>query len=155
MVRRDDHAQGVLIDFSSALYVDDARNPSKPAHYRIGMAPFVAVELCTAGKPRLAEYRHDLESFFWTLWWITVQYENGKLREWADNPMIKWYTGKWAAIRRAKKGALKKPDLQYFSNTFQDLSAWIASLAKFFTAPKTKTLDDKDMYNEFRARLVL
>ncbi|KIM43121.1 hypothetical protein M413DRAFT_51582, partial [Hebeloma cylindrosporum] len=70
---------GVLNDFDLArLATPD--NPYHRGYDRTGTTPFLALELLTpdgqGGKVE-RRYRHDLESFFWVLAWITACYDNG------------------------------------------------------------------------------
>jgi hypothetical protein len=79
MVDASDPVQGVLIDLDIAAPVTEQGNPLDgetlpPA----GTLQFRAFDLVTPQKPQKAYYRHDLESFFYTLLWIQSHYEEGK-----------------------------------------------------------------------------
>ena len=69
---------GVLNDFDLAT-VDGESSPS--GSERTGTVPFMALDLINPKNPPGSvrhEYRHDCESFVWTLLWIFGNYEDGK-----------------------------------------------------------------------------
>jgi len=71
--------QGVLIDLDFAARVDAHGNPSEGETFpHAGTLQFRAFELITLEKPTKAYYRHDLESFFYSLMWIQNHYKDGK-----------------------------------------------------------------------------
>ena len=79
MVDASKLTQGVLIDLDFAARVDAHGNPPEgEAFPHAGTLQFRAFELVTPEKPLKAYYRHDLESFFYSLLWIQNHYRNGK-----------------------------------------------------------------------------
>jgi hypothetical protein len=79
MVDISNPAQGVLIDLDFAARVAEHGNPpGGEAFPPAGTVNFRAFDLLTADKPLKAYYRHDLESFFYTLLWIQMHYRDGK-----------------------------------------------------------------------------
>jgi hypothetical protein len=74
---------------------------------RTGTVPFVALSLLTwkaiEGKVHL--YRHDVESFIWVLSWVSLQYENGKLRS-NSRPFDGWLTVDAIGCRKEKTSFL-------------------------------------------------
>ena len=78
---------GVLNDFDLATVVDGVTG-----YDRTGTVPFMAIDLLTeeglAGKIKHI-YAHDAESFIWTLTWLCLRYEDGKLRVY-NRPLDQW-----------------------------------------------------------------
>lgn len=72
MVEFDRPRVGCLIDLDLAVRV--TAEPVRPPHRstsRTGCTPFIAIELLTS-EPSFHLYRHDLESFFYCLWWCAL-----------------------------------------------------------------------------------
>lgn len=87
MLRREgDKVYGVLNDMDLAVSVGVTSASSKQ---RTGTKPFMAIDLLRPDPP-VHMYRHDLESVFYVLGWITSRFYNGEeiteppLQEWAD-----------------------------------------------------------------------
>lgn len=77
MVKADDPSYGVLIDFDSAAYVGESPiEKNNLGHHTMSLA-FVARDLLDDFPKSNHEYRHDLESFFYSLWWIAISYRDG------------------------------------------------------------------------------
>ncbi|KAF8274785.1 hypothetical protein EI94DRAFT_1713047, partial [Lactarius quietus] len=88
MLRKEGgNVYAVLNDLDLAVNVDVQRPSSK---HRTGTKPFMAIDLLR-GDPTAHMYRHDLESLFYVLVWITTRFHNGKeianppLQDWADS----------------------------------------------------------------------
>lgn len=75
---------GVLIDYDLSGFRDQQTPTSKS---RTGTQPFMAFELL-ANNPPIHRLRHDLESMFYVLCWITHHYEDGF--ELTSGPFRKW-----------------------------------------------------------------
>lgn len=77
----------VLNDLDLAVGVDVK---SKSSKHRTGTTPFMAFDLLERD-PIVHMYRHDLESLFYVLVWITSRFENGveikdpPLQDWAES----------------------------------------------------------------------
>ncbi|KIM38558.1 hypothetical protein M413DRAFT_42752, partial [Hebeloma cylindrosporum] len=70
---------GALNDFDLARLATP-HNPYHRGCYRTGTTPFLALDLLAPerqGSKVERRYRHDLESFFWVLAWITACYDDG------------------------------------------------------------------------------
>lgn len=76
MVDADNHSVGVLIDLDIAVRLRHPQSkqplPFKPVPG--GTLPFRAIDVRTDSDDEVQTlyYRHDLESFFWTLLWISA-----------------------------------------------------------------------------------
>jgi len=100
--------QGVLIDLDFAARVDAHGNPAEGKTFpHAGTLQFRAFELVTLEKPPKAYYRHDLESFFYTLLWIQSHYKGGKR---IDSPEASCYdfdfNRSWESTQSRKRGFL-------------------------------------------------
>ena len=108
MVDLSNPSQGVLIDLDFAARVAGHGNPLDGQIFPpAGTVNFRAFDLLTPDKPLKAYYRHDLESFFYTLLWIQVHYLDGKK---LDHPGVNSFDfnfdGTWNATLGQKKGFL-------------------------------------------------
>jgi hypothetical protein len=88
MLRKEgDKIYAVLNDFDLAGSADVKSMSSK---HRTGTKPFMAIDLIHPD-PTVHMYRHDLESMFYVLVWITSRFHDGQeivdppLQEWADS----------------------------------------------------------------------
>ena len=85
MLRKDGgKVYGVLNDMDLAVSVG-VTNPS--SKQRTGTKPFMAIDLLRPDPP-VHMYRHDLESMFYVLTWITSRFHDGE--EIADPPLQEW-----------------------------------------------------------------
>jgi len=108
MVDASKPTQGVLIDLDFAARVDARGNPTEGETFPdAGTLQFRAFELVTLEKPPKAYYRHDLESFFYTLLWIQSHYMDGRR---IDSPEASRYdfdfNGSWESTQSRKRGFL-------------------------------------------------
>jgi hypothetical protein len=84
--KEDGNVYAVLNDLDLAVSVD-VKNNLKLAKQSTGTGPFMAIDLLRRD-PTVHMYRHDLESLFYVLIWITSRFHNGK--EIADPPLHDW-----------------------------------------------------------------
>ena len=108
MVDLSDPSQGVLIDLDFAARVAGHGNPLDGETFPpAGTVNFRAFDLLTPDTPLRAYYRHDLESFFYTLLWIQMHYVEGKKLE---QPWTKsfdfGFDGTWDGTMCQKEGFL-------------------------------------------------
>ena len=128
MVNSDEPAFGVLIDLDFATRDRDADTgdrfvlPSMPG----GTLPFRAIDLCTRDPLPRSMYRHDLESFFWTLLWILL-YKSGHS---TDKVFAAWSAGPWDDIWTYKLGFLMRPLGRGLAEDIPLRKAWIIPLWK-------------------------
>lgn len=103
MVEGGNPWNGILTGFSCAALSKDGRPTNLPMDFT--RKPFLAIERLSL-QPPPHMYRHDLESFFWVLWWIVVHFKGGK-----DNGttyLNNWHDGPWETVQLAKRGFLAK-----------------------------------------------
>jgi serine/threonine protein kinase len=85
MLRKENGiAYAVLNDFDLSVSADVKASSSK---HRTGTKPFMAIDLLR-GDPTTHLYRHDLESLFYVLVWISSRYHDGE--EIVDPPLQHW-----------------------------------------------------------------
>lgn len=106
MVDAGDHSVGVLIDLDLAVRLKDGdkKLPLKPPPG--GTLPFRAIDVLKqeGGPIRTLYYRHDLESFLYTLVWILTYYPMD-----SSPPALNlspWYEGHPRGISNYKRGLL-------------------------------------------------
>jgi len=93
-----DKVYGVLNDFDLAV-LRDVQSPS--SKQRTGTKPFMAIDLLHRDAP-IHMYRHDLESMFYVLLWITSRFHNGE--EIANPPLQDWADKDGMALLDRKRG---------------------------------------------------
>ena len=91
-----------LIDFDFAVRTSEL-NKDRILTHRTMATPFLATTLLSKSPPS-ASYGSDLESFYWSLWWIAVSYGNGKRRR--TTLLNEWSNGHFDNIRVRKHGFL-------------------------------------------------
>ena len=100
--------QGVLIDLDFAVRVAQHGNPIDGETFsRAGTLIFRAFDLLTPDNPLKAYYRHDLESFFYTLLWIQLHYVDGKKHVHPEASSFDFnFDVTWKSTRSRKRGFL-------------------------------------------------
>ena len=108
MVDASEPARGVLIDLDFAVQVAQHGNPVDAETFPpAGTLIFRAFDLLTPDNPLKAYYRHDLESFFYTLFWIQMHYVNGKKHVHPDANSFDFnFDATWRSTRAGKVGFL-------------------------------------------------
>jgi len=93
--------------------------------------PFLALELLSDPPPRTL-YRHDLESFCWSLWWIAVSYLDGN--QIRTNELQGWYSGGWKQIRIVKEGSMQPKVVrkEHFTKNMEPAKPVLERLAGLF-----------------------
>jgi hypothetical protein len=114
---------GVLNDLDLAV---DADVQSASSKQRTGTKPFIAIDLLQPDPP-VHVYRHDLESMFYVLVWITSRFHGGE--EIADAPLREWEDQGGATLVDKKHSfILSEPPLPTLE--FDLLGRWVASMQK-------------------------
>ena len=119
--KKDGKVFGVLNDYDLAIFKSNNVPSSKT---RTGTRPFMAIDLL--GNPTdVHRYRHDLESLFYALVYITARYHNGK--EIDDPPLQHWDDLGEEALKSVKNRFLNEA-LPKRTPEFSKLIIWIAGL---------------------------
>ncbi|KAG5637925.1 hypothetical protein DXG03_004299 [Asterophora parasitica] len=71
--RQERVRRGFLIDFDYAAFIKDLAKETSSIAHRTGTTPFMAVAIMTTDVTPNAS--HDLESFFWVLFFIAMEYD--------------------------------------------------------------------------------
>ena len=125
MLRKEgDKAYGVLNDFDLAV---DADVKSASSKQRTGTRPFMAIDLLR-DDPSVHMYRHDLESMFYVLVWITSRFHNGT--EITDPPLQEWADEGGTALVKEKTFFLMLSPPPPPTAEFDPLGRWVASIRK-------------------------
>ncbi|OJD13994.1 hypothetical protein AJ78_05607 [Emergomyces pasteurianus Ep9510] len=135
-----------LIDLD--LAIRENRESSSGARGKTGTLAFMAIGVLLGKEDR--SFMHDLESFFWVLYWICIHYERpgqGKTVPKFD----KWNYMPMDELAEAKIGVVAQGDVfndsatKYFTEYFQPLVPWVNKLRRvvFPDRRKWKTLDQK------------
>jgi Fungal protein kinase len=110
--RYKDKVYGVLYDFDLSAFRHELGPASKR---RTGTKPFMAIDLL--GDQMCQHlYRHDLESLFYVLVWITSRYHEGQLIR--NPPLQEWEDKGGEELRKEKLGFLSQPLLYHFKPLF-------------------------------------
>jgi hypothetical protein len=119
--KEGDKVYGVLNDMDLAVTVGIESTSSKQC---TGTKPFMAINLLQLESP-VHMYRHDLESMFYVLVWITSHCHDGKeitdapLQEWADE-------GGVALVSKEYRFFMSEPPQP--TSKFYPLRRWVVSL---------------------------
>jgi len=118
-----------LIDFDFAKDVDRDLSEAHVSTHRTMSTPFLAVDLLSDSPPP-ALYRHDLESFYWCLWWIAVSYKNGNQQK--TSILEGWYNGKWDDIVAKKLGMMMRVKSTPLTENMKNAGPILEKLAQLF-----------------------
>jgi serine/threonine protein kinase len=139
MLRKEDgHVYAVLNDLDLAVNADVQRQSSK---HRTGTTPFMAIDLLD-GEPTVHFYRHDLESLFYVLVWITSRFHDGV--EIANPPLKAWTEGKHQNVMDSKSAFLRKRPLKP-TERFASFGRHISRMRRMFSeglVARTIALED-------------
>lgn len=132
MVEPSNPRVGVLIDLDLAAIVKDKDGQDisvKPT--LTGTLPFLAIDLLRDTPPPKSYYRHDLESFFYVLLWLTSHYDRGE--EIPTDQFAKWYNQDWEDIAQMKLGFISSRRTGYTTSHYRSLEkTWLPSLCLLF-----------------------
>jgi Fungal protein kinase len=101
--KKDGSIFGVLNDFDLSVFRNRSGASSKQ---RTGTRPFQAIDLL-AGEAVEHRYRHDLESLFYVIVWITSRYCGGK--EIKEPPLQEWSERGGVELQKEKRVFLTVP----------------------------------------------
>jgi Fungal protein kinase len=123
MLRKEgDKIYAVLNDFDLAVSADVQSTSSK---HRTGTKPFMAIDLIHPD-PTVHMYRHDLESMFYVLVWITSRFHNGQ--EIADPPLQEWADNSGATLLEKKSFFFMMSASPRRTQQFESFGPWVVSM---------------------------
>lgn len=155
LTNKDD---GFLIDLDLAVKTRDYQASGAPS--KTGTKIFMAIGALSS-EPY--SFMHDLESFFWVLFWICIHYdgldEKGKVKHRKAREYEKWNyatTGELADIKRGLVVEEKRFNeaTTGFTTTFQSLVPCVRDLHKYvFPNGKRWLGENKDLYSQIKTVL--
>ena len=123
---------------------EDEGTRRRRAKYRTGTGPFMAIELLRLGPTPRHLYRHDLESFFWTLSWFCAGFRPDKNEV---DIIPSWHQGNLVDVGFAKTQFVDHKDvfMRIFSQTHEAYkpfvySGWIQYLVDLFQLAQQASL---------------
>lgn len=112
---------GVLNDFDLSVTTNINNTSSKQ---RTGTQPFMAIDLLQPDPP-VHKYRHDLESMFYVLVWITSRFDSGE--EIIDPPLQEWADyGGATLVEKKSSSIISEPPPPM--PKFEPLERWVVSM---------------------------
>jgi len=141
-----------LIDFD--LAIKEQREGPSGARGKTGTRAFMAIGVLLG---EIHSFRHDLESFFWVLFWMCIYYE-GPNEERKPIPRFeKWNYVDTEELAELKKGCVAhegdfiKTAEEYFTPYYQSLKPWVNRLRKVvFPNGGRQEKDDLELYSRIK-----
>ncbi|KAL2803187.1 hypothetical protein BJX63DRAFT_437204 [Aspergillus granulosus] len=143
---------GFLVDLDLAIKVSRQEPSGAPA--KTGTRAFMAIGLLV-GKPHT--FMHDLESFFWVIFWICIHYNGPTNRSEVIPEFEKWNYISMAELADSKKGLVteeedfvQKVD-KYITQFYRPLAPWLNCLRKVvFPGGKRRKGTDPTLYSDMK-----
>ncbi|KAI0552223.1 hypothetical protein F4679DRAFT_103240 [Xylaria curta] len=143
-----------LIDLDLAIIVEDSRKASG-ARTKTGTRVFMSIG---ALKGHLHSFMDDLESFFWVLFWICINYAAGGEMV-KSNPLDNWNYKNDRDLIDAKTGVINEEAAfmemaEHFTRYYRPLIRWVDELRKV-VFPDNKRWEEEDpaLYSRMKAVL--
>ena len=152
----EDEDDGFLIDLDLAVKMSNEKASGAPS--KTGTKIFMAIG-ALYGEHHT--FMHDLESFFWVLFWMCIHWNGaGKKRE-KVRRFEKWNYMDVEGLARDKKGTVDEDDKfndevdRHFTAYCRPLIPCIQALRKVvFPGGKRRTSEDRIVYFEMKSELV-
>ncbi|KAL7778319.1 hypothetical protein CFE70_004998 [Pyrenophora teres f. teres 0-1] len=154
MVNEDDNNPSLpafLIDLDLAIKTD--REKSSGARGKTGTRAFIAVGILIHDEPR--SFMHDLESFFWVLFWICIHYDG-------QTPRVVPEFDRWNYLEMPLLGTIKigiggHEDVfehyakEHFTEYYKPLMKHVDRLrAKLFPGNNNWSVENPNLFSEMR-----
>jgi Fungal protein kinase len=147
--------QSFLIDLDLAIKED--RDKSSGAPSKTGTRAFMAIGALYGEKHT---FTHDLESFFWVLFWICIHYNGPNKGSQIVPKFEKWNYIDTEELAEIKKGIVVneadfiKETTEKFTPYYQPLIPWVNRLRRVvFPGGKRRDKEDKDLYLQMKAEI--
>ena len=121
---KDGKIFGVLNDYDLAILKS---NTSPGSKNRTGTKPFMAIDLL-GQKPDVHRYRHDLESMFYVIVFVTTRYHDGE--EIADPPLQKWLDFGEDLLKDAKVSFITTGGLPTTTPSYAGFDIWNEAMTR-------------------------
>ena len=139
--KKDGKVFGVLNDYDLAIFKSNHAPSSKT---RTGTKPFMAIDLL--GNPTdIHRYRHDLESMFYAIVYVTSRYHEGQ--ELDDPPLQCWEELGEVALK-AEKALFITGALPPSSRLFENFIVWTRKMRAALSQGRTAYADYTDGLRE-------
>jgi len=149
---------GFLIDFDLSNKTSDDEASGAPS--KTGTKIFMAIG-ALLGEPH--NFMHDLESFFWVLFWICIHYdgldEKGKVKRRIVPKYEKWNYAGTEELAETKRGLVVEEEIfnktsAGFTPTCQSLAPCVRDLRRYiFPNGKRWLGENKELYSQIKAVL--
>lgn len=140
-----------LIDLD--LSIEEQRERASGARGKTGTRAFMAIGLLLGEQH---SFRHDLESFFWVLFWICIHY-NGPGQEVGPTDFDCWNYEGDRKLARSKQGIVADEEdflkiaRESFSSYYQTLVPWVNRLRRVvFPGGVRRKNDDTHLYAQIK-----
>lgn len=140
-----------LIDLD--LAIETSRSVASGAKGRTGTRAFMAIGVLLGEQH---SFRHDLESFFWVLFWICIHYDGPGVSRVVDD-FEQWNYMKMDTLALLKMGTvveklvITRAMTNNFTSYFEPLIPWITKLWEVtFPHGKRHHQDDEKLYSRMR-----
>ncbi|KAI9770976.1 MAG: hypothetical protein M1840_002680 [Geoglossum simile] len=144
-----------LIDLD--LAIKEGRDKSSGAPRKTGTRAFMAIGALYSEDH---SFMHDLESFFWVLFWICIHYDGPNKGSRIVPKFEKWNYEDMDELAKLKKGTIDregdfiKEIREHFTPYYQSLVPWVNRLRRVvFPTDKPWEREDKELYSQMRAVL--
>ncbi|ROT35341.1 hypothetical protein SODALDRAFT_283661 [Sodiomyces alkalinus F11] len=144
-----------LIDLDLAIRTE--RGGASGAKGKTGTRAFMAIGALLGEQH---SFMHDLESFFWVLFWICIRY-NGPDKGRAVREFDKWNYVEMKELAKLKLGTVAKEEIfmetatDHFTLYYKPLIPWVNRLRRqVFPMDKPWEREDPGLYSVFRAILL-
>lgn len=151
----EDEKDGFLIDLDLAVKTSNDKASGAPS--KTGTKIFMAIG-ALYGEHHT--FMHDLESFFWVLFWICIHWNGPGRGRRKARQFENWNFAATEELAKTKKGTVDEDDKfseevdRHFTAYCQPLVACIKELRKVvFPGGKRRTSDDRTVYSRMKAAL--
>ncbi|KAI1769144.1 hypothetical protein GGR53DRAFT_474645 [Hypoxylon sp. FL1150] len=144
----DPSRSSFLIDLDLAIPID--RRNASGARGRTGTRAFMAIGALLG---ELHTFTHDLESFFWVLFWICIHYDRSG-RSKSVGEFNNWNLGSMDELAKLKLGTVTREELfirtvtHYFTPYYQPLIPWVNRLRRVVF--DNRQGEDEALYSRMR-----
>ena len=151
----EDEGSGFLIDLDLAVKLSDDKASGAPS--KTGTKIFMAIGVLYGERHT---FMHDLESFFWVLFWVCVHWNGPDKHRSKVRRFEKWNYMDVEELARDKKGTVDEDDKfiaevdRHFTAYCQQLVPCIQEMRKVvFPGGKRRASEDRKVYSQMIAVL--
>ncbi|PFH46246.1 hypothetical protein AMATHDRAFT_88440 [Amanita thiersii Skay4041] len=149
-----DNYRSLLIDFDYMAFINELLNNTKAVAHRTGTVPFMSIDILAGRAPH--KPAHDLESFFYVLLFICLEFSGpGRERNWDharnktwdiyQTPLNAWLLGEDLSQLGTAKASVVLDQILFESSVldqispyFRDVASCLQSLRELLYSPYTR-----------------